>query len=117
VVLRSSQICVRISWYSWLAAPSCEPDSVPRRFPVASVHCAGQRTRYCRQRAIRNLQKARASLALAGGLRKRRRVRRQAVAIDSPAGSSAPELIFEPEDNCVNTFCRLDCVWFRLFSA
>ena len=37
VVLPIVPICVRISWYSWLAAPSCEPDNVPPPASVASV--------------------------------------------------------------------------------
>src|SRR6202035_585701 len=33
------------------------------------------------------------------------------------AASSAPELIFDPEDSCCNVFDRLACVLFRLLSA
>jgi hypothetical protein len=36
---------------------------------------------------------------------------------ERPAASSAPELIFEPEDNWFNTFDKLLLVLFRLFSA
>src|ERR1700678_2822990 len=36
---------------------------------------------------------------------------------ERPAASSAPELIFEPEDNCCRTLLRLLLLLFRLFSA
>src|ERR1019366_4765771 len=36
---------------------------------------------------------------------------------ERPAASSAPELIFEPEDNSCSVFDRLLLVLFRLFSA
>src|ERR1039457_1606940 len=38
-------------------------------------------------------------------------------AIDKPAASSEPELIFKPVDNWVRVFCRLDCVLDSAFSA
>jgi hypothetical protein len=39
------------------------------------------------------------------------------LAMDMPAGSSAPELILNPVDNCVNVFCRDVCVDESAFSA
>src|SRR6202021_2225712 len=39
------------------------------------------------------------------------------LAIDRPAGSSAPELIFNPVDSCWRVLCRLVCVLETAFSA
>jgi len=39
------------------------------------------------------------------------------LAIDIPAESSEPELIFKPVDNCVRVFCRFACVLDSAFSA
>src|SRR5258708_27334566 len=36
---------------------------------------------------------------------------------ERPAASSAPELIFDPEDSCCSVFERLFCVLLRLFAA
>jgi hypothetical protein len=37
--------------------------------------------------------------------------------MDIPAGSSAPELIFNPVDSCWRVLCRLACVFETAFSA
>jgi hypothetical protein len=39
------------------------------------------------------------------------------LAMDIPAGSSAPELILNPVDNSVRVFCRACCVEDSVFSA
>jgi hypothetical protein len=71
-----------------------------------------------RQGAIGGLQQAD---AVAGVLLRLRQGRQCSLsfrsAIDNPAGSSEPELIFRPVESCVRVFCRLICVLDNAFSA
>jgi hypothetical protein len=117
VVLPIVPICVRMSWYSWFAAPICEIDSVPPPASVASVTALVSKLVTCESAPSATCRNPAPSLALLDDCASAAEFAASPFAIDSPAGSSAPELIFEPEDSCVKTFCRLDCVLFRLFSA
>ena len=110
-------IWVRMSWYSWLAAPSWEVERVPPPASVARVMALVSRLVTWERAPSATWRKPAPSLALLDDWARAAELAWRPLAMERPAGSSAPELILDPEDNCVRTFCKLAWVWSRLFSA
>src|SRR5580704_17896577 len=107
----------KIDWYSWLAAVSCEEFSVPFEASVASVTARLRRLVTCERAPSATCRSPTPSCALVPDCVKAVWLAWRPSTNERPAASSAPELIFEPEDNCCSVFERLLFVLLRLFSA
>src|SRR5208337_4648364 len=107
----------RIDWYSWSAAVSCEELRVPLEASVASVTARLSRLVTCESAPSATCRRPTPSAELVFDWVSAIWLAWRPLTSERPAASSAPELIFDPEDNCCSTVFRLDCVLFRLFSA
>src|SRR5271157_2296111 len=107
----------RIDWYSWLAAVSCEELRVPFEASVASVTARLSRLVTCESAPSATWRRPTPSVALVSDWVSACRLAWRPLTRERPAASSAPELIFEPDDNCCSTVFRLLLLLFRLFSA
>src|SRR5579859_6464918 len=111
------EISDRIDWYSELAAASCELLRVPLEASVASVTARLSRFVTCERAPSATFKRPTPSLALVCDWARAAEFACSPSTRERPAASSAPELIFEPDDNCCSTVFRLLLVLFRLFSA
>src|SRR3954471_22146499 len=110
-------ISERIDWYSWSAAVFCEPLRVPFETSVASVTARLSRFVTCERAPSATCSRPTPSVALVCDCAKAVELACRPLTSESPAASSAPELIFEPEDICCRVLLRLFCVLFRLLAA
>src|SRR5580658_1658088 len=110
-------ISERIDWYSWLAARSWEPLRVPLEASVASVTARLSRLVTCERAPSATVKRLTPSVALVCDCARAVALACRPLTNESPAASSAPELIRDPEDSCWRTVCRLLFVLLRLFSA
>src|ERR1700733_4427100 len=110
-------ISARIDWYSWFAAPYCEAFSVPLPASVASVTARLSRLLTCEGAPSAVCSRPTPRLTLLADWVSADWLACRPLASERPAASSAPELMREPEESCVSTFCRLVCVLLRLFAA
>src|ERR1035438_5645724 len=107
----------RIDWYSWLAASVWEVLRVPFEASVASVTARLSRLVTCDRAPSATCSRPTPSVALVCDCARAMEFAWSPSTSESPAASSAPELIFDPEDNCCSVFDKLLLVLFRLFSA
>src|SRR5580698_774595 len=107
----------RIDWYSWFAAASWLELRVPFEASVASVTARLSRLVTCERAPSATWRRPTPSWALVCDWARACELAWRPLTSESPAASSAPELIFEPEDNCCRTVLRLLVVLLRLFSA
>src|ERR1700690_3371885 len=107
------KISDRMDWYSWFAAVSCEPLRVPFEASVASVTARLSRLVTCDSAPSATCNRPTPSVALVCDCIRACRLAWRPLTSERPAASSAPELIFEPEDNCCRTVDRLLLVLFR----
>src|ERR1035438_2427566 len=117
VVVPMFEISDKIDWYSWLAAVSCEELRVPFEASVASVTARLSRFVTCERAPSATVNRPTPSWALVFDCERATEFACNPFTRERPAASSAPELIFDPEDNWFNTFDRLLLVLLRLFSA
>src|SRR5450631_1274504 len=117
VVVPMLLISDRIDLYSWLAAASCEPERVPFEASVASVTARLSRLVTCERAPSATCNRPTPSVALVFDWLRAIWLACRPLTNERPAASSAPELIFDPEDNCCRTVERLLLVLLRLFSA
>src|SRR5271166_5116934 len=110
-------ISERIELYSWFAAASWEPLRVPFEASVASVTARLSRLVTCERAPSATCSRPTPSVALVLDWVRDAELAARPLTSERPAASSAPELIFDPEDNCCRVFDRLLLVLFRLFSA
>src|SRR5580700_10078619 len=110
-------ISERIDWYSWFAAASWEVLRVPFEASVASVTARLSRLVTCERAPSATWSRPTPSWELVCDWARAAELAARPLTSERPAASSAPELIFEPEDNCCSTVFRLLVVLFRLFSA
>src|ERR1017187_5230738 len=110
-------ISARIDWYSWLAASVWEVLRVPFEASVASVTARLSRLVTCERAPSATCSRPTPSVALVADWVRAAELAARPFTSERPAASSAPELIFDPEDNWFNTFDRLLLVLLRLFSA
>src|ERR1035441_3467990 len=106
-----------IDWYSWFAADSCVGLRVPLEASVASVMARLSRLVTCERAPSATSSNPTPSVELVLDWVRADELAWSPLIRESPAASSAPELILEPDDNCRSTFCRLLLVLFRLFSS
>src|ERR1035438_3396771 len=107
----------RIDWYSWLAASVWEVLRVPFEASVASVTARLSRLVTCERAPSATVNRPTPSVALVSDWVRACELACRPLTSERPAASSAPELIFDPEDNCCRTVDKLLLVLFRLFSA
>src|ERR1700691_654615 len=107
----------RIDWYSWLAAASCELLRVPFEASVANVTARLSRLVTCERAPSATCSRPEPSVALVCDWVSAIWLASRPLTSERPAASSAPELIFEPGDNCCTILLRLLLLLFRLFSA
>ncbi len=112
-----SPISVRMFWYSWFAESAWEVFSVPLAASVASVTARLSRLVTCDSAPSAVCSRLTPELTLAPDWVRAETLACRPLATARPAASSAPELMREPEDSWVSVFCRLACVWLRLFCA
>src|SRR5258708_9961687 len=110
-------ISERMELYSWLAAVCCEPLRVPFETSVARVTARLSRFVTCDRAPSATCNKPTPSVALVCDCDNAVALACRPLTSESPAASSAPELILEPEDSCCNVFDRLFCVLLRLLAA
>src|SRR5579871_5163074 len=110
-------ISERIDWYSWLAADCCEPVRVPLETSVASVTARLSRFVTCESAPSATCRRPTPSCELVCDWDRAVALAWRPLISERPAASSAPELIFDPEDNCWRVFDRLLLVLFRLLAA
>ncbi len=96
---------------SWL------PLRVPFEASVASVTARFNRLVTCARAPSATSRRPTPSVALVSDWVRACEFALRPSTSESPAASSAPELIFDPDDNCCRTVFRLFVVLFRLFSA
>src|SRR6266700_5740514 len=107
----------RIDLYSWLAADCCALLRVPFETSVASVTARLSRFVTCERAPSATGNSPTPSWALVCDWARACELACRPLTSERPAASSAPELIFDPEDNCCSVFDRLFCVLFRLLAA
>src|ERR1700678_1968931 len=107
----------RMDWYSWFAAESWLALRVPVEASVSSVTARLSRLVTCESAPSATCRRPTPSWALVCDWARACELACRPSTRESPAASSAPELIFEPEDNCCSTVFRLLVVLLRLFSA
>src|ERR1039458_5221032 len=117
VVEPSFEISDRIDWYSWLAAVSWELLRVPFEASVASVTARLSRLVTCERAPSATRNRPTPSWALVCDWARAVELACRPLTSERPAASSAPELIFDPEDNCCSTLDKLLLVLLRLFAA
>src|SRR5215469_12033967 len=110
-------ISERMDWYSWLAADCCEPLRVPFETSVASVTARLSRFVTCERAPSATCSRPTPSWALVCDCARAVALACRPLTSERPAASSAPELIFDPEDNCCSVLLRLLLVLFRLLAA
>src|SRR3954451_20207750 len=110
-------ISERIDWYSWLAADNWDVFRVPFDASVASVIARFNRFVTCESAPSATCSIPTPSVALLADWLSALALACSPFTRESPAASSAPELMREPDDSCCNTVCRLLFVLFRLFPA
>src|SRR3954470_18963159 len=101
------EISERIELYSWFAADFCAPLRVPFETSVASVTARLSRFVTCERAPSATCNRPTPSWALVCDWDKAVALAARPLIRERPAASSAPELIFDPEDNCCNVFDRL----------
>src|ERR1035438_4030564 len=111
------EISERIDWYSLLAAVFCEALRVPFAASVASVTARLSRLVTCESAPSATWRRLTPSAALVFDWVRAIWLAWRPFTSERPAASSAPELIFDPEDNCCSTVFRLLLLLLRLFSA
>src|SRR6516164_9605609 len=110
-------ISERIDWYSWFAAVACELLRVPFETSVASVTARLSRFVTCERAPSATVNRPTPSVALVCDCARAVALAWRPLTSERPAASSAPELIFEPEDSCCRVLLRLLFVLFRLLAA
>src|SRR5690242_6022656 len=110
-------ISARIDLYSWLAAALWVAFSVPLPASVARVTARFSRLDTCESAPSAVCSRPTPRLTLLADWVRADWLACRPLASERPAASSAPELIREPEESWVSTFCRLVCVLLRLFAA
>src|SRR6185437_16920 len=107
----------RIDWYSWLAAVCCAPFSVPFETSVARVTARFSRLVTCDNAPSATCRRPTPSCALVCDCVNAVAFACSPLTRESPAASSEPELIFDPDDNCCRVLERLLFVLLRLCAA
>src|SRR6185437_5172959 len=107
----------RIDWYSWLAAARCALFSVPFDTSVASVTARLRRLVTCESAPSATCKSPTPSCALVCDWARAVALACRPLTSESPAASSEPELIFDPDDNCCRVLERLVLVLLRLCAA
>src|ERR1019366_4596485 len=97
----------RMDWYSWLAAVNCVPVRVPFEASVASVTARLSRFVTCERAPSATFSRPTPSWVLVCDWARACELACRPLTSERPAASSAPELIFDPEDNCCSTLDRL----------
>src|SRR5579875_1360566 len=110
-------ISSRMDWNSELAALVWLLFRLPLEASVARVTARFSRLVTCDNAPSATCSSPTPSVAFVEDWARAAELAARPFASDRPAASSAPELMRDPEDSWVSVFCRLDCVWFRLFSA
>src|ERR1035441_2474714 len=107
VVVPMFEISDKIDWYSWLAAVRCEELRMPFAASVASVTARLSRLVTCERAPSATCRRPTPSAELVSDWVSACWLACRPFTSERPAASSAPELIFEPEDNCCSVVFRL----------